>query len=82
MNARPERSVGGIFAARGVVTDELDSERVVVDEQLGRNIEVAFRIAAVGAAEISRSGLDGGEEVPFRMSLSWLSCGIRAGEKA
>jgi hypothetical protein len=62
MHARPERSVGRVLAGHRVVTDELDGERVLVDEQLRRNVEIGFLIVPIGAAELSGIRLDGGEQ--------------------
>ena len=62
MDARPQRGVGRIFADHGVVADELDGERVVVHQQIGRNRELGLGVAAIGAAHLPRRGLDGGKQ--------------------
>ncbi len=81
VNARPERSVGGIFADHGVVADELDGQRIVVHQQLGGNGEVGFGVAAVGAAELPWRGLDGGEERSVHDELELAELRNEAGRK-
>ena len=84
MNAGPERGVGGIFASHGVVTDELDGERVVVDEQLGRNGEIGFGGMAVGGMDrrpCAGSGLDGGEERSVQAEFEMAELRKQAGRK-
>jgi hypothetical protein len=62
VNAGPQRRVGGIFASHGVVTDELEGQGVVVNEQIRRNREVGFLVIGVGASEFAGRGLNGRED--------------------
>ncbi len=82
VNARPQRGVGRIFAGHGVVADELDGEGVVVHQQLGRNVEVAFGSLPSEPPNLPGVGWMVAKSVPFRMSLRWLNCGMSEGEKA
>ena len=77
-----KRGVGRILADHGVVADELDGQRVVVHQQIGRNGELRLRIAAVGAAHLPRRGLDGGEQRSVQNQLEVAQLRQQAGRKS
>ena len=77
----PQRGVGRVFALHGVVADEFEGERVVVDQKFGRNGEIGLGIAAVGTAIRPRRGLDGGEESSVHHQLDVAQLGKEAGRE-
>ena len=81
MHMRPECGIRGVFADHGVVADELDGQRIVVHQQLGRNGEVRLGNAAFGAAQLTGRGLDGREEGAVQDELDMAQLGQQAGRK-
>ena len=79
MNARPERGVGRVFANHGVVADELQRQRIVVNQQFGGNGELRLRILAGRAAHRSRRGLNGGKERSIQNHLDVTELRQQAG---